>query len=88
MYRITPPSVRSPKWVRGLALLSPREIIAPHRTDAVPPRLLRPGGATNPDSLTMVTHVVAIELATAAHFNEPWNGRIEPTVDSESRGSP
>ena len=49
-----------------------RKIIGAIQPDAEVRETLRPGYATNADSLTMAGHVVAIEFATVAAANNYW----------------
>lgn len=57
---------------RALAIMLARKTVAAIQTDADTRQSLRAGYATNPDSLTMATHVVAIEFATVAAANNYW----------------
>ncbi|MCW2133195.1 hexameric tyrosine-coordinated heme protein [Arthrobacter sp. VKM Ac-2550] len=62
----------TPEQGRELAIMLARKTVAAIQTDAETRQQLRPGYATNADSLTMATHVVAIEFATVAAANDYW----------------
>lgn len=62
----------TPEQGRELAIMLARKTVAAIQTDADTRQMLRPGYATNADSLTMATHVVAIEFATVAAANDYW----------------
>lgn len=62
----------TPEQGRELALMLARKTVAAIQPDADTRQELRPGYATNADSLTMATHVVAIEFATVAAANDYW----------------
>lgn len=62
----------TPEQGRELAIMLARKTVAAIQTDADARQLLRPGYATNADSLTMAAHVVAIEFATVAAANNYW----------------
>lgn len=66
----------TPEQGRELAIMLARKTVAAIQTDAESRQMLRPGYATNADSLTMATHVVAIEFATVAAANNYW--RTQP----------
>jgi hypothetical protein len=57
---------------RALAIKLARLTIKAIQPDETVRELLRPGYATDPDSLTMAAHVVAIEFATIAAANDYW----------------
>ncbi|MEX0836596.1 MAG: hexameric tyrosine-coordinated heme protein [Nitriliruptor sp.] len=57
---------------RALALKIARLTIKAIQPDEATRELLRPGYATDPDSLTAAAHVVAIEFATIAAANDYW----------------
>lgn len=67
----------TPEQGRELAIMLARKTVAAIQTDADTRQVLRRGYATNADSLTMATHVVAIEFATVAAANDYW--RNPPT---------
>lgn len=62
----------TPEQGRELAIMLARKTVAAIQTDPETRQLLRPGYATSADSLTMATHVVAIEFATVAAANNYW----------------
>lgn len=62
----------TPEQGRELAIMLARKTVAAIQTDAETRQQLREGYATNADSLTMATHVVAIEFATVAAANNYW----------------
>jgi len=62
----------TPEQGRELAIAMSRKTIGAIQTDPDVRRELRPGYATNADSLTMAAHVVAIEFATIAAANDYW----------------
>lgn len=64
----------TPEEGRALAMMMARKTVAAIQPDADTRQLLRPAYATNPDSLTMAAHVVAIEFATVAAANNYWRG--------------
>lgn len=57
---------------RVLAIKLARLTIKAIQPDEATRELLRPGYATDPDSLTMAAHVVAVEFATIAAANDYW----------------
>ncbi len=71
----------TPEQGRELAIILARKTVAAIQTDADTRQTLRPGYATNADSLTMATHVVAIEFATVAAANDYWRN---PASSAES----
>lgn len=71
----------TPEQGRELAIMLARKTVAAIQTDADTRQVLRPGYATNADSLTMATHVVAIEFATVAAANDYWRN---PPISAES----
>lgn len=71
----------TPEQGRELAIMLARKTVAAIQTDADTRQMLRPGYATNADSLTMATHVVAIEFATVAAANDYWRN---PATTAES----
>lgn len=62
----------TPEEGRELAILLARKTVGAIQADADTRQLLRPGYATNADSLTMAAHVVAVEFATVAAANSYW----------------
>lgn len=64
----------TPEEGRELAMMMARKTIGAIQTDAETRAVLRPAYATNPDSLTMAAHVVAVEFATVAAANNYWRG--------------
>lgn len=62
----------TPEEGRELAIMLARRTVGAIQTDAEIRNTLRPGYATDADSLTMATHVVAIEFATVAAANNYW----------------
>ena len=62
----------TPEKGRELAIMLARKTIGAIQTDAETRELLRPGYATNADSLTMAGHVVAVEFATVVAANNYW----------------
>lgn len=62
----------TPEEGRELAMMLARKTIGAIQPDAEVRQLLRPGYATNADSLTMAAHVVAVEFATVAAANNYW----------------
>ena len=62
----------TPEEGRELAIMLARKTIGAMQTDADVRELLRPGYATNADSLTMAAHVVAVEFSTVAAANNYW----------------
>lgn len=63
---------QTPEQGRELAIMLARKTIGAIQPDAEVREALRPGYATNADSLTMAGHVVAIEFATVAAANNYW----------------
>ncbi|NMF10348.1 hypothetical protein CJ204_12885 [Corynebacterium xerosis] len=63
---------QTPEQGRELAIMLARKTIGAIQPDAEVRETLRPGYATNADSLTMAGHVVAIEFATVAAANNYW----------------
>jgi hypothetical protein len=64
-----------------------RKTDAAIQTDADTRQLLRPGYATNADSLTMATHVVAIEFATVAAAKNYWRSYAGSPAADVLRGT-
>lgn len=64
----------TPEEGRELAVMLARKTVGAIQTDAEVRQGLRPMYASNPDSLTMAAHVVAIEFATIAAANDYWRG--------------
>lgn len=62
----------TPEEGRELAILLARKTVAAVQPDGDVRQTLRPGYATDADSLTWATHVVAIEFATVAAANNYW----------------
>lgn len=62
----------TPEQGRELAIMLARKTVGAIQPDAEVRKLLRAGYATNADSLTMATHVVAVEFATVAAANNYW----------------
>lgn len=62
----------TPEEGRELAMMLARKTVGTIQPDAEVRQLLRPGYATNADSLTMAAHVVAVEFATVAAANNYW----------------
>lgn len=62
----------TPQEGRELAIAMSRKTIAAIQTDAETRHQLRPAYANNADSLTMASHVVAVEFATVAAANNYW----------------
>ena len=62
----------TPEEGRELAIAIARKTIGAIQPDADTRHVLRPGYATNADSLTMAAHVVAIEFSTIAAANNYW----------------
>ncbi len=62
----------TPEQGRELAISMARKTIGAIQTDAETRKTLRPGYATDADSLTMAAHVVAVEFATVAAANNYW----------------
>lgn len=62
----------TPQEGRELAIAIARKTVGAIQPDAETRKLLRPAYATDADSLTMATHVVAIEFATIAAANDYW----------------
>lgn len=64
----------TPEQGRELAIMLARKTVGAIQQDAEVRQLLRPGYATNADSLTAAAHVVAVEFATVAAANNYWRG--------------
>ncbi|MGC0250712.1 hexameric tyrosine-coordinated heme protein [Pseudactinotalea sp. Z1748] len=62
----------TPEQGRELAIMLARKTVGAMQPDTSVRQLLRPGYATNPDSLTAAAHVVAVEFATVAAANNYW----------------
>ena len=62
----------TPEEGRALAMKLARLTIKAIQPDDATRELLRPGYATDPDSLTKAAHVVAVEFATIAAANDYW----------------
>lgn len=62
----------TPEDGRELAIMLARKTIGAIQPDGETRQVLRPGYATNADSLTMAGHVVAVEFATIAAANNYW----------------
>lgn len=62
----------TPQEGRELAITIARKTVGAIQPDADTRQTLRPGYATDADSLTMAAHVVAIEFATIAAANNYW----------------
>jgi hypothetical protein len=62
----------SPDEGRQLAIKLARLTVKAIQPDAEVRKQLRPGYASNADSLTAAAHVVAIEFATIAAANDYW----------------
>lgn len=62
----------TPEQGRELAIMLARKTVGAIQTDSQVRETLRPGYATNADSLTMATHVVAVEFSTVAAANNYW----------------
>lgn len=71
----------TPEEGRELAIMLARKTVGAIQPDADVRQKLRPEYATNADSLTMATHVVAIEFATVAAANDYWRDQ-KPSTDS------
>lgn len=67
----------TPEQGRELAIMLARKTVAAIQPDAGTRQILRPGYATNADSLTMATHVVAVEFSTVAAANNYWRGHTD-----------
>lgn len=63
----------TPEEGRELAIRLSRKTIGAIQPDGDTRQMLRPGYATNADSLTMAAHVVAVEFATVAAANNYWH---------------
>lgn len=57
---------------RELAIMLARKTVGAIQPDGNVRQMLRPGYATDADSLTMAGHVVAVEFATVAAANNYW----------------
>lgn len=62
----------TPEEGRELAIMLARKTVGAIQTDAQTRELLRPGYANNADSLTMASHVVAVEFSAVAAANNYW----------------
>lgn len=62
----------TPEEGRELAVMLARKTIGAIQPDGDIRQMLRPGYATDADSLTMAAHVVAVEFATVAAANAYW----------------
>ena len=62
----------TPQEGRELAIAMARKSIGAIQPDADVRQTLRPGYATDAESLTMAAHVVAVEFATIAAANDYW----------------
>ena len=62
----------TPEEGRQLAITIARKVIGAIQPDAEIRKGLRLGYATDPDSLTMAGHVVAVEFQTIAAANNYW----------------
>lgn len=65
---------KTPEEGRELAIMLARKTIGAIQTDAETRHMLRPGYATNADSLTAAAHVVAVEFGVVAAANNYWRG--------------
>jgi hypothetical protein len=65
----------TPQEGRELAIAMARKTIGAIQPDADIRQVLRPGYASNADSLTVAAHVVAVEFATIAAANDYWRGQ-------------
>lgn len=64
----------TPQEGRELAIMLARKSIGAIQPDAELRGGLRPMYGSNPDSLTMAAHVVAVEFQTVAAANDYWRG--------------
>lgn len=62
----------TPEEGRELAIMLARKTIGAIQPDADTRHVLRPGYATNADSLTLAAQAVAIEFQTVAAANNYW----------------
>ncbi|MDN5808199.1 MAG: hexameric tyrosine-coordinated heme protein [Brevibacterium sp.] len=62
----------TPEEGRELAIMLARKTVGAIQPDAKVRETLRPGYATNADSLTMAAHAVAVEFTTVAAANNYW----------------
>ncbi|MCA1783011.1 MAG: hexameric tyrosine-coordinated heme protein [Dermatophilaceae bacterium] len=62
----------TPQEGRELAMAMARKSIGAIQPDVDMRKSLRPGYASDADSLTMAAHVVAVEFATIAAANDYW----------------
>ncbi|HET8926308.1 MAG TPA: hexameric tyrosine-coordinated heme protein [Microbacterium sp.] len=62
----------TPEEGRELAIMIARKTIGAIQPDAEVRQQLRPGYATNADSLTAAAHAVAVEFSTIAAANNYW----------------
>ena len=62
----------TPQEGRELAITMARKSIGAIQPDADIRQVLRPGYATDAETLTAAAHVVAVEFATVAAANDYW----------------
>jgi hypothetical protein len=65
----------TPQEGRELAIAMARKSVGAIQPDADTRQTLRPGYATDAESLTMAAHVVAVEFATIAAANDYWRSQ-------------
>lgn len=65
----------TPQEGRELAIAMARKSVGAIQPDANTRQTLRPGYASDADSLTMAAHVVAVEFATIAAANDYWRNQ-------------
>lgn len=65
----------TPQEGRELAIAMARKSIGAIQPDADMRKTLRPGYASDADSLTMAAHVVAVEFSTIAAANDYWRNQ-------------
>ena len=65
----------TPQEGRELAIAMARKSIGAIQPDAETRKTLRPGYASDAESLTLAAHVVAVEFATIAAANDYWRDR-------------
>jgi hypothetical protein len=65
----------TPQEGRELAIAMARKSVGAIQPDADLRRTLRPGYASDADSLTMAAHVIAVEFATIAAANDYWRNQ-------------
>ena len=70
----------TPEEGRALALKIARLTIKAIQPDEATRELLRPGYATDPDSLTAAAQVVATEFATIAAANDYWRSDSDEPI--------